>query len=500
VLHPLDKDYSYKQIPTDAADEYNLVALERRAASYYERLRTAPETWKSIQDLEPQLVEFEHRVRAHDYDGAARLIDEIDREYLVPWGHSRRVMNMREQLLGKIADRELEERNLGLLGLAYHTMGKVEQAANYYRQALVIAREIGDRQGEATRLGHLGIAYSNLGQIEQAIEHYEQALAIARELGDRRGVGRHLGNLGLAYQDLGQVEKAVDIYQQALAIAREIGNRQGEGHQLGNLGNAYRVLGQIERAIETYKQALPIARDLNDRAMEEIILGNLGESYYDLGETAQAVSTGKEALSIARDIDDSRSEGYWLNNLAKAYRSSGDFDQAVQYLQEAIAIATEIHEPSMENHAKANLARMYLHQGRFLDAEKTIVEARKIDVVENNHVTAVLHGLILARLDRREAACTALSQALNYAEEYLGKTPGYYVAKYTQALALSGLALLADNGDQALLIGKAQTAYQDALANCSARGVVGDAVKLLDELRPLDTATMLSPIRGLLTG
>src|SRR5439155_11553985 len=126
-------------------------------------LRTPPETWKSIRDLEPQLTEFEHRVKAQDYDNAARLIDEIDRSYLAPWGHARRVLTMREQLLGKITDRELEERNVGQLGLAYHTMGRVEQAASYYRQALAIARELGDRQGEATRLGHLGIAYDHLG-------------------------------------------------------------------------------------------------------------------------------------------------------------------------------------------------------------------------------------------------------------------------------------------------------------------------------------------------
>ncbi len=500
VLHPLDKDYSYKQIPTDSTDDYNLTALERRAASYYVQLRTPPETWKGIRDLEPQLAEFEHRVKAHDYDAAAQLIGEIDRAYLVPWGHARRVLNMREQLLGKITDRALEEGNLGQLGLAYHSMGKVDQAAAYYRQALAIAREIGDRSGEATRLGHLGIAYSHLGQIEQAIDHYRQALAIAREISDRRGEGRHLGNLGLSYRDLGQVEQAIDSYQQALAIAREIGNRQGEGHQLGNLGIAYRDLGQIEQAIDSYQQALVIAREIGDRTMEEYVLGNLGECYLDLGDAAQAIDAAQQALVIARDIDDSRGEGYMLNNLGKACRSSGSLDQSIQYLRQALAIATEIHEPVIENHARANLARAYLHLGQLDDALAAIADARRIDLTENNHVAAVLHGLILARLDRREAACAALGEARTYADEFLSKTPRSYLAKYARGLALSGLGLLANSGEQASLLDDAKRTYQDAYENCSARGVVGDALKLLDELRLLDTTNVLSAIRAVLTG
>ena len=64
----------------------------------------------------------------------------------------------------------------------------------------------GTAAAKATDLGNLGLAYAALGQVDQAIEYYEQALVIAREIGDRRGEGNHLGNLGTAYADLGQVD------------------------------------------------------------------------------------------------------------------------------------------------------------------------------------------------------------------------------------------------------------------------------------------------------
>ena len=52
---------------------------------------------------------------------------------------------------------------------------------------------------EGTWLGNLGLAYHDLGEMKKAIEYYEQALKIAREIGDRRNEGNWLGNMGLAY-------------------------------------------------------------------------------------------------------------------------------------------------------------------------------------------------------------------------------------------------------------------------------------------------------------
>ena len=122
TLHPIDQDYAYSQLPEDGADEpaYTRQALERRAADYYVQLRTPSETWKSIDDLEPQLAEFEHRVRAGDYDGACRVLEPIDFDYLYLWGHYARLVEMREKLVGHLTELSLQMTNLGNLGRAYH--------------------------------------------------------------------------------------------------------------------------------------------------------------------------------------------------------------------------------------------------------------------------------------------------------------------------------------------------------------------------------------------
>jgi tetratricopeptide (TPR) repeat protein len=495
--HPLDKDYSYKQIPTEATNDYRLKTLEHRAADYYMHLRTPSETWKSIHDLEPQLAEFEHRIRAGDYDQAAGLVDELSRNYLLVWGHARRVMNMRERLLGKLTDRGLEERNLGQLGMAYHSIGQVQQAITFYQQALIIARELDDRRGEATRLGHLGIAYAHLGEDDHAIEYYQHALAISREIGDQSGEAKHLGNLGLTYRNQAQLEQAIGCYEQALLINRQTNNRQGEAKQLGNLGLAYCDVGRISTAVEYYQQALTIAQAINDRAVEEFLLGDLSEAYHKLGNTTQAMEVAKRAVEIAREIDDRRGESYWVANLGKTASALLQYDQAIIYLKESIEIASEINEPRIKNLASTDLASVYLYAGRLNDALKAITYARQIPISENDHASAVLHGIILARLNEVDLAQTALQEAISYANELLLKTPRFYSAKYTRALALSSLALLNGSTGETTLLKQAQEAFRDAMANCAATGIINDVLRLLSELRPLGSDELFSSLEGL---
>jgi hypothetical protein len=48
---------------------------------------------------------------------------------------------------------------------------------------LAIAREVGDRAMEGTTLNNLGALANNLGRTEEAARYYEQALVIHEEIG-----------------------------------------------------------------------------------------------------------------------------------------------------------------------------------------------------------------------------------------------------------------------------------------------------------------------------
>jgi tetratricopeptide (TPR) repeat protein len=352
-------NYAYNKL-VDRVERHKL------ACQYYRRL-PVPEKRTKKEDVQSLIEAHYHACTAGDYDMAADIIfDNKLHEDLDRWGNYTTLVELFEKLLPESFDGkprltrvQTHDTILGSLGFAYHAQGQVKRAIKFYKQALVIAKEIGDRQKEGVWLGDLGIAYDSLGQVERAVEFYEQALVIAKEIGDRQNEGAWLGDLGVAYDSVGQVERAIDLYEQALVIAKDSGeqalvihkkidDRRGEGTDLGNLGHAYHDLGQEERAVEFYERALVIAKEIDDRRNEGTWLGSLGLAYSAQGQEERAVEFYEQALAIAKDIGDRRGEGNELNNLGVVFEDLKKDDSALACYLLARKIRIEIRDQKIE--------------------------------------------------------------------------------------------------------------------------------------------------------
>ena len=92
-LHPVDREYARSRLPAgdpgDSAAAFTLAGLQARAADYYAQIRTPRESWRTLDDVRPQLAEFELRCDTGDYDTAATVLADIDFRYLQLWGHYR---------------------------------------------------------------------------------------------------------------------------------------------------------------------------------------------------------------------------------------------------------------------------------------------------------------------------------------------------------------------------------------------------------------------------
>jgi tetratricopeptide (TPR) repeat protein len=448
TLHPIDQDYAYSQLPEEekAESEYTRQALERRAADYYVQLRTPRETWKSIEDLEPQLNEFEHRVRAGDYDGACRVLDPIDSSRLFLWGYYTRLVGMREKLLEQLAAPELQAINLGRLGVAYHELAQPGEAIGYYEKALSIARKIGDRRAEGVWLGYLGQSHRSLGDVSCAIELHEEALVIARQVGDRRSEGVWLGNLGRFYRLLGQIERAVKFCKEALVIAQQIGDRRSEGIWFGHLGFAHHALGESEQAIKFHEKALSIAREIDHRLGEQTQLAYVGLAHYVRGQLEQAIESYEEALIIAGEIGNRRGESYCLLGVGRALLSLG--------------------EPSK--------------------AHKCCREACDLNVPQTRHLAMLALGITLLHQSDMSPGNT-FAEAVVLCQTMLDRTTNLYGPRYALGAALVGQAACdpswAEKRQREDLLTPALKEYRRALNICGARGVVQDALRDLELIR-----------------
>jgi len=534
-LHPIDREYARGKLapgrPGDSPAAFTLTGLQTRAADYYTQIRTPRESWRTLEDLRPQLAEFELRCDTGDHNTAATVLEDIDFDYLQVWGHYRTLVDLHERIHGQLTDPTLNASHLAILGICHYRLGDYQQAIDLHTQAIAITRDTGDRKGESSELGNLGACYYSLGDYRQAIDlhtqgiaiardtgdrqlvgnelaslglcHYRlgdyrqaidlhtQAIAIARDTGDRQLVGIELGNLSLCHADLGDYRQAIDLHTQAIAIARDTGHRLAEGNELGNLGLCHASLGDYRQAIDLHTQAIAIARDTGNREGEGNELGNLGSYHYRLGDYQQAIELCTQALAIARDTGYRYGEANALSYLGRALLAAGDTSQAVKQLEQAVRVSdtTGDIEPAVE--ARSGLARACLQLGDPAAAFAATTERRELPYPPEEPAMRLLEGLALLELHRSDEAEQAFTSALTAADALLALADSNVAALQARALALSGLAAATADPARATEAARAR-----ARADTSAEGVTADTDRLLGMITAHDRAGVLAGVRA----
>ena len=332
---------------------------------------------------EEEMIVGTLRQAAEAHLAQLRLIEVIGAlvNYLMIGGHWRlgmELLPLQREACREVGNRAGEGITLSNLGSLADNLGRKEEAARYYEQALLIHREVGDRVGEGTVLNNLGKLAVDRGRKEEAARYYEQALLICREVDNRSGEGTTLNNLGKLAVDRGRKEEAARYYEQALLIHREVGNHAVEGITLNNLGSLADGLGRKEEAARYYEQALLILREVGDRAGEGIALNNLGSLADDLGRKEEAARYYEQALLIHREVGDRAGEGNTLNNLGKLAKNLGRQEEAARHYEQALLIRREVGDRSGEAYTLNNLGTLAYQRGEVEMAVQYLQQALAI--------------------------------------------------------------------------------------------------------------------------
>jgi tetratricopeptide (TPR) repeat protein len=194
------------------------------------------------------------------------------------------------------------------LGVAYFTLGRIDEAINEYQIALKLDPDYFSAHN------NLGLAYFNQGRIDEAINEYQIVLKL-----DPEYFGA-LNNLGNAYAVQGRLAEAIKEYQTALKINPDF----DEGYY--NLGFAYESQGRTDEAIKEYQTALKLNPDYVDAH------NNLGNIYAAQGRIAEAIEEYQAALKIHPDNADVH------YNLGITYEEQGEIAEAIKEYQIALKI------------------------------------------------------------------------------------------------------------------------------------------------------------------
>jgi tetratricopeptide (TPR) repeat protein len=161
-------------------------------------------------------------------------------------------------------------------------LGRLDEAAAAYQEAIRRKGELDDRRGVAVGKGNLGTVRMLQGRYQEALDAYSEARASFESLGEPGNVAGFWHQIGMAHREAGQFEEAEPAYRQALAIKVREKDLAGESLSLGELGNLYVAMGRLEEAVKCYRQTADNHVRLQDQRYEGVDRSNLANALIKL--------------------------------------------------------------------------------------------------------------------------------------------------------------------------------------------------------------------------
>jgi len=305
-LHPVDGAYALDRVPmgerTDWREEgkppFTQLALRHRGADYFKEVRKPREDWETIDDLAPQLAEFDLRFAAEEYDTAAEVIEVIDREYLWLWGHAGLVVQMRERLRGRLTRGELRMWNAGALAWSYWTMGRFEESMLQYDEAIRLATQSGDWINRAVFQHNKGLVHWDSGELAEALELMNQAAPAFEKYGSGENQAASLGDRGIVHMDLCDLRVAIDSFRRAEKLAGQVQAYRIQADNRQNLACGHLLMRDLDEARKWADLALQIPIDRVGHFNTSYSLVTRARVLVMQGEYRDAIEDCKAAIDL----------------------------------------------------------------------------------------------------------------------------------------------------------------------------------------------------------
>jgi len=200
-------------------------------------------------------------------------------------------------------------RELFAAAVQHHKEGRLQDAAQLYRQVLTIDPR------HADSLHRLGVIAHQKGSHALAVDLLRQAIAC------RPDAAPYHAHLGLALDGLGRLEEAVESCRRAVTLDPGLPDLHN------NLGVLLQRLGRQEDAVACYRKAAELAPHLVEAH------NNLGRLLSELGRPGEAQISFRKVIELAPGAADGHA------NLGGALKSLGQFEDASACFQRALQIA-----------------------------------------------------------------------------------------------------------------------------------------------------------------
>ncbi|MFF4922430.1 ATP-binding protein [Kitasatospora sp. NPDC001261] len=395
-FHDLLRAYAADQARQEESREQQRAALTRVSQWY---LYTADAAVRTVQRLHPSQISgpAEPTVEPLTFTGYAEAVDWYltERTNLLALVRATAAAGLDEitwQLpttldplhdANSAVDDELETARLGLaaarrssdrcaeaamrqiMGYALRKHNRLGPAADCFRAAFDLHRQLGEQLGTLEAANSLGRIHLELRELSTAVEYLELTLALAREQKHQGWSAVALNNLASAYRELGQPRKAADLARQALEICRQADlELRMHGDLSLCLAGALREMGRFAHAEEHLNAAAAIVADgLVFHALEYGVLHEQAALALARGESEQALNIYRQCVDLTLTMGNRRIEALIYDGIGQALQHLGRAGEAADFHLSAAALAREHANPVIVATVLSHLAHALERSG-----------------------------------------------------------------------------------------------------------------------------------------
>jgi tetratricopeptide (TPR) repeat protein len=231
-----------------------------------------------------------------------------------------------------------------LLGQAVSAAGGAEQALPLLNDAQrafeAIATEQNDNAAKrmASRcLARQGDCFLALGRLDEAAAAFEEAIQFGEQRGDARSIALDKGELGTVRLLQHRYPEALAAYAEARQRFTALDEPVTVAVSWHQTGMVHEAAGQPQAAENAYLKSLAIEVRLGNVSRQASTLNQLGNLYLnDLDRPEDAAGFFRLAANIYAESRDEAKEGTARNNLANTLRRLRRLDEARQEIRRAI--------------------------------------------------------------------------------------------------------------------------------------------------------------------
>ena len=258
------------------------------------------------------------------------------------WEETLKVRMAALRLYHGLADHRAEVRLLVSVGATQMSLGDLERAESYLRQALEIATASGYREQEADALTNLGFLFDQKGEKRLALDFYEKALRLWQEAARPADQIRTLELIGVLYSALGNVRYALQYFREAERILGRSDNDQLRAECLTRISEIYRAMDRLGESLAYARRALALSKKNGDTRGGAVTMNIMALTYRTMGDLGQARDFQQQALTVFRQDKNVHDEAIAHYNLGLILLDAKDLPGAIEHFDRTATLANEL--------------------------------------------------------------------------------------------------------------------------------------------------------------